>query len=280
MATTKTYILAPNFSYHPNTSINLGDIIQDPSDPTLPLGSISPESLPPKENHLDFNAAFSKTTSQSISTSIWAKFVEVASASIGGNRSQSTQNTYTMDRLETVYFRNQPAPELISEAIKSNPRVRAAMDSGIFGPKPVYLVSGLKIARGFRVESGTGRTVGGQVSVEASEAITGGVGVGMEVGKERSWESRQEFSSAGDQDIVFAYQLHAIKRRRAGEETRVHKAKSAFLSDEDADVMAGEEQQVEVGDAGVESLEEFDDEMEIERVDVGEGDVEVVVLAG
>ncbi|KAK4169926.1 hypothetical protein QBC43DRAFT_306850 [Cladorrhinum sp. PSN259] len=280
MAATKTYYLAPNFSYHPDTSIKLGDIVQDPSDPTIPLGSV--QSLPPKETHLDLNASFSNTTSKSVNAGIWAKFVEIASASLGGSTFKTTTNTYTMDRLETVYFRTQPSPELISETVKSSTRIQAAMSSGLssFGTsKPVYLVSGLKIARGFRVESGIGHTRGGQVSIEASETITGGVGVGMEVGKESSWESRQEFSAAEGQDIVFAYQLHVIKRRKA--EAKVYKGKGAFLS-EDGQVQQDEEVEVvEIGEAGVESIMEFDDEMEIETVDLGlEGEegVQVVVL--
>ncbi|KAL1840959.1 hypothetical protein VTJ49DRAFT_7565 [Mycothermus thermophilus] len=36
MSKVKTFLLAPNFTYHPGM-FRLGDIIQDPTDPTLPL---------------------------------------------------------------------------------------------------------------------------------------------------------------------------------------------------------------------------------------------------
>lgn len=94
MATVKTYILAPNFTYHPDTSICMGDIIQDPSDPTKPL-SIPPDpSALAAESHIDYDAKFSEQKSHSLKGSIWATFLQTVSARSGGGVSGDVLDQY------------------------------------------------------------------------------------------------------------------------------------------------------------------------------------------
>ncbi|KIW11594.1 hypothetical protein PV08_10895 [Exophiala spinifera] len=246
MAAMKTFILAPNFSFSPDTSICMGDIVQDPSDPTRPLSS-SPRAELETATHTDYDAELTKSASTGVGGGVWATFLQgVASLKLYGEVKKETATSYTIDRLETVYFKRQPTDEQASRWTLE-PRVAAAIDAGLVRKKPVYLVSGLKIARGFRLSRGASSSshragVGAEAPVAA---LTGGgvVGVGADVDVERARSEEQSWRS--DEDVVFAYQLHVIaqkgwrrentkgKNRRA--DVRVYKSKAAFLSEDAAE---------------------------------------------
>jgi hypothetical protein len=265
MAAIPTYVLSPNFTYHPNTSICMGDIVLDPIDPTKPLSSAT--NLPPIESHIDYDIQLNKQTSRSFEGTIWAKFLQVADAKLSGGLSSNILAKYTIDRLETVYFRKQPTDEEVAERA-SEPRVRAAMDSGIFGRRPVYMISGLKIARGFRLNSFDGQLAhaeikgGGQVSADAS--IGGGGGY------TGSDDVQQSYRTGSD--IVFAYQLHIIGYkgwRHKTVDVSIYKPKAAFLNEEDEKI--GEAMDIETGVADQEGLCAFDPEAVVEVLTCTEG---------
>jgi len=205
MAAIKTYILAPNFTYHPNTSICMGDIIEDPSDPTKPLSSLRDSSFPSMVTHFDYDVKLSKEKSHSLQGSVWAKFLEIAKEKIGGEVGGGALDKYVIDRLETIYFEKQPTDEEAAERIK-NEKVQVAMNSCIFGKKPVYMITGLKVARGFRVESGNISESSKNMSLELPASWALSFGSGLSAGSTSN--TRQSYRS--DQDIVFAYQLHVI----------------------------------------------------------------------
>lgn len=88
MSSVKTYILAPNFSYHPKTSICMGSVVQYPDDPTKPLSSVPESGLAGQtESHFDYDNELSNQNSSSLHGSIWANFLEKASVKIGGGKS-------------------------------------------------------------------------------------------------------------------------------------------------------------------------------------------------
>ncbi|KAF7161736.1 hypothetical protein CNMCM5623_007223 [Aspergillus felis] len=262
---TPTYVLSPNFSYHPNTSICMGDIILDPTDPTKPLSS--PSSLAATESHIDYDVHLSKHKSRSLHGSIWAKFLEVADAKLGGGASSNVLTKYTMDRLETVYFRKQPTDDEAAERAKDK-RVQAAINSGLLGKRPVYMITGLKIARGFRLRS------------QDASSMEGEIGGGGQVVPEASIGGGVDFSDANDtkqsyragSDIVFAYQLHIIAHkgwRQKRVDISVYKAKAAFLNEEEITL---EEEEVETSAADLEGLCAFDEEAPVQVLTAMEGD--------
>lgn len=290
MATTKTYLLAPNFTYHPNTSICIGDIILDPSDPTKPLSSLplplenNPNPLYTTESHLDHDATLTHTRSTSLHGSVFAKFLQTAHARLGGSSGTDVLDAYAIDRLETLYFRKQPTDAEAARRVREDGGVRAAVNNaGVFGGKrPVYMVTGLKIARGFRVVSGRRRTVRVGGEGEVGGEVVHGVGVGVDVGAGR--EEDVQLAMRSGQDIVFAYQLHVIAHkgwRGRDVDVGVYKPKAAFLSEEEEEDMGGrgEGDEVEMRAADEEGVLAFDDEMPMEVSSVADGDGMCVCIA-
>jgi len=108
-------------------------------------------------------------------------------------------------------------------------KVKSYVDGGAFGPRPVYLISGIKLAKkGLRVSAATSKTKEGEMegSVQATDKATVGAAVGG--GK----ESSDHHSFIADDERVFAYQLHKItKSGWSGEvDVSLHVDKAGFLS--------------------------------------------------
>ncbi|RSM14718.1 hypothetical protein CDV31_005300 [Fusarium ambrosium] len=254
MATVKTYILAPNFTYHVGTSICMGDIIQDPNDPTKPLSSPPDSSTSDTESHLDYDATLSKQKTRSLNGSIWAKFLETMDASIGGGVSDDVLDKYTMDRLETIYFKKQPTDEEATERIKDK-KVKAAVNSGL-------------------LESGKTSKREGNATFQVP--VTSEVAIGTDVSLSSTGDTQQSYSSG--QDIIFAYQLHVIAHRgwrRRDVDIRVHKPKAAFLN-EGKEVV--EEEPAETSHAREEDIRAFDEEMPVDVLTATDGDEPCVCI--
>ncbi|KAK1051044.1 hypothetical protein LTR74_016872 [Friedmanniomyces endolithicus] len=207
----RTYILPPNLTTHPWGSFAVGTIIADPFRPLKPL------SVPPNTKDLDIDTHHEskrdlhKTSAHSLSGSVWAQFLQVANAKLSGRISSNLSESYTVKSLETVALREDPSDEY-AEKRANEPKVRAAMNAGMLGRKPVYLITGIKIARGFKWTREEGRSA--QAQAGASVPVADQVAVGAELGAEGSSTYRD--SGSTKEDIIFAYQLHTIADKGFG----------------------------------------------------------------
>lgn len=268
MASKKTYLLAPNFTFQPDGPLRLGSVIADPFRPTKPLSTIP--ALPDTITHTELERTISRGNSRSLHSSIWAQFLQTASANIGVGVSKDVLTQYTMDSLETVYFQSDPTDAEAMEYARDG-KVRAAMKAGIFGTQPVYMVTGLKIAKGFRLVSEIASTREGNVG--ASAPVVDQVSLGAKVGFSKG-KTVEESLVAGS-DIVFAYQLHVIAEkgwRHKRVEADLYEPKSAFLGHEEESV---EEKPVEAGTATAADLLDFAEENEddtVKLVEARDGD--------
>lgn len=116
-------------------------------------------------------------------------------------------DAYSIDRLETVYFTKQPTDEQAAVRPKE-PRVSAAVNSGVFGKRPVYMVTGFQIARGLRVETGRGKESNIEVGIGAPIAAAAGVEVMVEVAGSRQEDVQMSYRTGNN--VIFAYQLHVV----------------------------------------------------------------------
>lgn len=158
-----------------------------------------------------------------------------------------------MSSLETTYLLDDPSPEIV-KARCNDPAVKEFMRLDSMLCKPVYMISGLKVAKDFKLEGekslsrGIAADVGAEVQPEVS--VGGGVGV------QRKDRVADEFESVGD--IVFAYQLIKIKPKGWSKEkvfdVSEFKNRQAFLSDEEK---AKEEVDGEVDGFTKEDLEDL-----------------------
>ncbi|EQB47943.1 hypothetical protein CGLO_12882 [Colletotrichum gloeosporioides Cg-14] len=259
---TKTYILAPNFTYKPGGPIQLGSIIADPFRPAKALSK--PTTPPAYETVFHHNLEASCETGRSVKLSLWASIFDTAGARISASRARNAVNSLSVDRLETRYLTQELAdddPDLVRRL--KEPRVQAAIKSGLFGRAPVYLISGIKIARGLTVRTERGRGVGGSLTGTAPTAQAIGIDLGASIEGEEARSISSSFE-AGDEDIIIAYQLHIIKAR--GKSTGlvtadVFQSDATFLHDDASDEM---EDDIEISTGGVEELAEAAREMEIE----------------
>lgn len=261
-----TYALAPNFTYHPDTSICMGDIVEYPDDPTKPLSSVPPANLKPITRHLDYDFEASSQNTHSLHGSIWATFLQQASAKIGGGTSDELFNKYTALRLETIYFTKQPTDEEAAVRVREK-AVKTAVNAGLLRKKPVFMITGLKVARGFQVSSSISSTANAQGEFKAP--ITSDTGMGADADYSRG--KKQEQKHRSKQDIIFAYQLHAITHKGWSQkdvDITVHKPEAAFLNDDQKTNM---EDLVSVELATESILHDFDAELKMEVIDRDDG---------
>jgi hypothetical protein len=95
----------------------------------------------------------------------------------------------------------------------------------------VYMITGIKVAKGFSLTTKTARTC--QAQLGASAMITESVNAGAELGGSRT-VATEDISTSGS-DIVFAYQLHVIAPKRFWRSLvsiDVYAPRSAFLGEE------------------------------------------------
>lgn len=199
----KTYILPPNLTTHPGDAIRIGTIIVDPFRPLKPLS----ETKEPLKTvtHTELETELSDSSKRGFSSSLWAQFLEIANAKLSARVGRDIRTTYAVTSLDTISLAQDPSDEYAASRAQE-PNVRAAMNSGLLGRQPVYMITGIKIAKGLRWSREQVLSTSGEVG--ASIPITQGVTAGAEIGAER--ETEHHYSSKTEQDIVFAYQLHVI----------------------------------------------------------------------
>jgi hypothetical protein len=230
-----TYFLAPNWNYHPGGRIAIGNIIVNPLKPHLPLTKADPAHNLTTDKSREKNWRLSLETATNLSASLWAVFLEKININISANRERVKNNKYTMTALETTFLAEDPSPEQIK--VRCNePAVKDFMRLDSMLCKPVYMISGLKVAKDFKLEGEKSRTNG--FSAEAGAEVVPEVSVGGGAGIQRTNRITDEFESDGD--IIFAYQLIKIKPKGWTKDKTFdiseYQHRQAFLSDGDKKV--------------------------------------------
>ena len=221
----KTYFLTPSFNYAPPPigSIKLGNIIANPASPHRPLNPKATLIPPPADSiqttfQNDWKSTLSKSNSASIG--LYAKFLSLilgagANASVNWDREDASQ--YAFKKLETTFFDPLDVEGYLANAMEA-PNVKRFIEKSRIR-KPVYMVTGLKIARGGRIKSSKIRGHGGAVSIGLDgTALAAPVEVGPEVEIQRERGEAVEWNT--EDDFVFAYRLSKIKVKRRAEKIR------------------------------------------------------------
>ncbi|KAL7936125.1 hypothetical protein V8C35DRAFT_333242 [Trichoderma chlorosporum] len=223
----KTYILVSDFTFQSDGPIRIGNIIADPFCPTKILST--PANCPPTTTHTDFDCFFSQNSNKSLQGSIWAQFLQNAIANISHRVSKDVSSEYTIDSLDTIRVKEGSLNDEVMERIKE-PRVQAAIKSGLNGTAPVYMITGLKVATGFRlVKKITTSTQ--KIGIDMGLPAAAGVGIGTNISASCSKRTSESFKSGND--IIFAYQLHILARKgwwHKRMEVDIYAPKSAFLT--------------------------------------------------
>ncbi|KAL4985726.1 hypothetical protein BDW68DRAFT_164503 [Aspergillus falconensis] len=241
MAQQPTYILAPNFHFKPGTGpIGLGNIISHPLQPHRALTTVDAATLqrnyPRVETFVDYDRNITREDHRDVSLSLWAEFLQTVSGKVSSGRSGNVQSNYMMDSLETMYFAADPPLEEVQARLEA-PRVQAVTKASRFRGfrAPVYMVTGLMIAKGFYAEIQNNRHRTEEIELGGNvPSPVGQVGAGINLAKSTSTEETDKWRAG--EDIVFAYQLLKIeikgwKGDRIEYDELKHKA--AYLSNDD-----------------------------------------------
>lgn len=246
MSRIQTYILAPNFTLTASPESPrypwLGNIIADPLLPTSrtldKLSSGPPDNIVSVQEEKN---TYTKSNGRSINASIWATFLQAASANLGGATTKDVSIKYSMSAgMETRYF--EPTDDEVTARVERSAKARAAMDSGLFGRRPVYMITGLKIAKGFSLESSVDMSVAGDFGGSAPITPAGEVSAGAEVGGSLHRQQQMSYKTGKGVDVIFAYQVHVIAKKGWREKSKrleadVYQSKQAFLGQEaDAEI--------------------------------------------
>jgi hypothetical protein len=227
-----TYFLAPNWNCHPGDQIAIGNIIVNPLKPHRPLTKADPTHTFRTTTSREKNWSLSVETASNLSASLWAVFFEKVNVNVSANRERIKNNKFTMSSLETTYLLEDPSPEQI-KARCNDPSVKDFMRLDSVLCKPVYMISGLKVAKDFKLEGENSLSHG--MAAEAGAEVVPEISVGGGAGIQRKNRVADEFES--EADIVFAYQLIKIKPKGWSKEKRLDVSefqdRQAFLGDED-----------------------------------------------
>lgn len=207
MAILKTYLFAPNFTTHLDANIQLGTIIANPFRPSKWIMKI-PLDIE-TDTHIEYERSVSPGVSASVHANMFAKFLETASANIGLQSDKSILDHYTMNTLETISYKRDITDDEAAEIVNNNTDIQYVMKNSVLGPAPVYIVTGLKIAKGFHLTSELTKSKGfsAGANIPIADQVSAGADLNVSQGKTFSEQS------STTQPIVFAYQLHAVAKR-------------------------------------------------------------------
>lgn len=265
-----TWFLPADSTFTTEGPLRLGMVISHWSRPTSVLaemgsGNSSAVPLPTVKTIVERNRTFNRSKLCSNSVGLWAKFEGLASALVGTEASKSRITDYGKTDHEIQSFVDPLMPDTVS-AIANLPAVQKHINSGVFGKRALYVVTGLRIATSsFTVTKEDFSNF--SVEAEGSGPPPGTIlaDVGGRIKHENGKTSTDSYDTAPG--IVFAYQLNVIRTRRAGVETELFSHASSFLTGDGG----RKEDPLVVVDATKEEIDEdLEEEVEYDSAEVGE----------
>ena len=268
-----TWFLPQDFTFTAEGPLRLGQVLPHWTKPNTVLAAIGSDAakdiaLPATRTLVEPNHAHHHSKSRSDSLSLWAKFEGIASASTNTDISKKHSIDYSKTDHEIRSFADPLLPDKVT-AIANIPTVRKHVDSSMFGKRPVYVVSGLRIATSsFTVtrKQSSSFTIEAEASGPPSGTVPG------ELGERAKHDHRERVTDSYDTapGIVFAYQMSVIRTRRSGPETQLFTHGSGFLTGEDG----GQEEPLVLVDATKEEIDDdLDEEVDYESVQIGDGEL-------
>ncbi|KAI0377866.1 hypothetical protein F5Y04DRAFT_263431 [Hypomontagnella monticulosa] len=230
MSTTKTWFLPPDFTFKED-SLQLGTVLPHPAHPTkilLEPSEVPDLALPPVQSLIETGHNHTRSSNSSIGGEITASISELASLGTNLNLQGRDVIQYGTVSHEIRSF-SRTLSKATLELITAQPAVRRKIDSGLFGKRPVYVISGLRITvDSMEVTKEKSRTRGGGGNA-SGPATVAPVELGAEVHGERGKDVLDSYETAPG--IVFAYRVTVIRQKRDGSvESEIFSHKTAFMT--------------------------------------------------
>ncbi|CZR69123.1 uncharacterized protein PAC_19023 [Phialocephala subalpina] len=204
----RSWILVKGCEYNPNRSLSLGQIFADPFELSFPLLPDGPLPIPPASLESSYQNSVTESFSSHLSMSFrtWAEIdLLPVKGDAGGHRQVSKSLSWHFDRLEGQIF----VPRLadVIEAMKADEIVSQIRRSKFNFRKRLYMVTGVRIARGARTAGKGSVSVGAHAKLGADLAAVGGplATVGVDGSITNTTSNARSFKDASD--FVYAYRL-------------------------------------------------------------------------
>ena len=264
------YFLAPNFDYPPDGQIVIGNIIPHPSAPDDPINVAPPQAIPKVTEVAKGHWRSDGGAQRSVSGGIFAQFLQLVG--FGGDVSlrhhRTSSLSYEVDSMITRHFR--PSVPYVQESLREE-SVRDYLMLNNFR-EPMYMITGVMIARGARVIEMQGKGHGGSAKfgIDATAA-----GVPLTVGPklELSAADAQGVSYQIPEAFVFAFRVSKLRVKKKGDVKVADYNQGAVYSAQKDVQTQGPDDEIEVMD--VEEEETASEELGLRSVDVGEEDGEI-----
>ncbi|PNP46432.1 hypothetical protein THARTR1_10754 [Trichoderma harzianum] len=267
--TRKTWFLPPDFTFLPDGQIALGSIIPSPRQPTATLASITSYPaivLPETKSIVEKNVSFSAEKTRSFGLELFTKLLDV---------SWYKNKSFSAVDHEVQTYQGAFAPETL-KAILALDNVKKHIESGRFGKRRVYIITGLRVVRqSVTITEEKGRNTASSVGASGF-APTGIVPAILGASVAGKLEKRAKTSYETAPGIVFAYCLHVIRPKGTGADQELFSDRTAFFTGE-AEAEEGEMEIVEVDGAVYrEDLDAEQDGYEEKRLDGLDNDSYIV----
>lgn len=251
-----TYFLAPNCDFQPDGLIALGSIIINPKTPQKSLNHRNNQRVTVPANELQEsykdNWEDTITSLRNNKITIWASFLQMIvglGADVSVGLKQGREDLYKFRRLETKYF--EPDAAYIEESLKSE-GVKGYIAATEY-KKPLYMITGVKIARGAHVTSKTTKAHQEMLKVGVDMTALTAVPVSGGPKMETSRTNERQVKFDGSSDYVFAYRVSKIRLRKDGKvKAQEDFNKGALFGVDEGD--SGRVEDLAAGDWDVEEL--------------------------
>ncbi|PHH80670.1 hypothetical protein CDD80_350 [Ophiocordyceps camponoti-rufipedis] len=226
----KTYFLCPNWDYHPDGPLKLGNIIISPHRPGQALnGQEAPQAADVCPPTTKTNVTWSLDKFRSGQYGLWTEFLSFAAGlGVGIRHDDEVNQTFTFESIETIEF--SPSVEFLQKTLASSPAAAGYLDRCRLR-KHIYIITAVKIAHG-----ASGRTVASNSFRAGLQASTGGnatqTNFGPRVNGQTSLGGTDAFS--GSSPFVFAFRLRKIVVSRSGKVSQDEYTKGAMYGNERA----------------------------------------------
>lgn len=259
----KYYIRAPTLDYTKGGPIQLGHVLKDPFNPEDPVFTWDPLRATTIVSAAEPNIHRKYVTSTNAGLS--AKVYQLFGGNADAKTSDLVKTNYQLDAIETEYFTTNPTNNDAKNLVSSNEAVRSAMKRIFLGSRPLYIITGLKIAKNLTYSSETSSRLTG--SIDANVHVVNDVEVEGELGGTKDTARKETYRLP--YDAIIAYRLHVIQpvgwlgwlRQTDVEAKRFTPKEDGFLSKEKTEEVNVQEQ-LEVKDASVDDLSGFVEEQE------------------
>ena len=235
---TPTYFLAPHCDFPPDGLIALGSIIVNPKTPQKSLNSRSKQrvAIPADELHETFKDNWEDAikTGRNDRVTLWTSFLQMIlglGADVSVGRKNGREDVYQFRRLETKYF--EPDAAYIQKSLQQE-GVQAYVSATRY-QKPIYMVTGVKIARGAAVTSKRMIAYEGMLRVGLDATALTGVPISAGPGIQTLGRKERHVDFDGGSDYVFAYRVLKIRLRRDGSVKRLESFNKGALFGIDED---------------------------------------------